>query len=120
MSNRKLLARILANAGHCCEMAENGKVGLHMLLESIESNAPFDAVLMDFEMQVMNGPEAAKCIRAAGSDVYIVGVTGNVLPEDVHKFVSCGANAVLPKPIKLADLESLWMESGTLNCARTK
>mmetsp|Transcript_20844 Transcript_20844/g.31817 ORF Transcript_20844/g.31817 Transcript_20844/m.31817 type:complete len:84 (+) Transcript_20844:2-253(+) len=61
-------------------------------------------------MPEMNGPEAAKRIRALGSDVFIVGITGNLLPEDVRYFRLCGANAVLPKPLKIDDLEVLLVE----------
>jgi CheY-like chemotaxis protein len=62
----------------------------------------------------MNGPTAANEIRSAGFDVFIVGVTGNMLPEDVAYFLGCGANAVLSKPFKIAELEELWMEHGVL------
>lgn len=51
--------------------------------------------LMDYEMPVMNGPTAAKEIRDLGSDVFIVGVTGNMLNEDVEFFMANGANVVL-------------------------
>jgi len=55
-------------------------------------------------MPVMNGPSAAKEIRAKGFDVFIVRITGNVLPDDVAYFRSCVANAISPKPFKLATL----------------
>lgn len=34
------------------------------------------------------------------------------MPEDVAHFKKCGANAVLPKPFKMASLEQLWVEYG--------
>ena len=49
---------------------------------------------------------------SAGSDVFIVGITGNMLKEDVDYFRHCGANAVLPKPFQLSALEQLWVEYG--------
>lgn len=67
-------------------------------------------VLLDYEMPTMNGPTAAQKVRERGSDVFIVGVTGNLMPEDVTYFRSCGADAVLPKPIRMADLDSLIFE----------
>ena len=61
----------------------------------------------------MNGPDAAKEIRDRGwKELFIVGVTGNLLPEDVQYFQSCGANAVLPKPVKMDELNYLWIENG--------
>ena len=43
---------------------------------------------------------------------FVIGVTGNVMPEDVQFFKDAGANAVLPKPVKIPDLQNLWVEYG--------
>ena len=59
----------------------------------------------------MNGPTAAKEMRKLGSDALIVGITGNLLPEDVELFRESGADTVLHKPFHLPDLEKLWMEN---------
>lgn len=111
-SNRKLLGRLLKNRGHDVGQAENGQIALDMVAKSIQEETPYDSVLMDYEMPVMNGPTSAKEIRSLGSDVLIVGITGNLLPEDIAYFQSCGANAVLPKPLRMASLEELWTEFG--------
>lgn len=113
-TNRKLLRRLLERQGHRCEEAENGEVAVEKVQEAQRGDRiPFDTILMDYEMPVMDGPTAAKAIRYMGCDHYfIVGVTGNMLTEDVEYFVSCGANAVLPKPLKLSKLECIWKEHG--------
>jgi signal transduction histidine kinase/CheY-like chemotaxis protein len=111
-TNRKLLCRLLRNGGHVCDEADNGQEAIDMVAAATRNKNPYDSVLMDYEMPIMNGPEAAKEIRAVGSDVYIVGITGNVLPDDISHFTRCGANAVLPKPLRIADLDCLWMEYG--------
>ena len=118
LSNRKLASRLLTNKGHECDVAENGAVAVEMVRDSMINSGnhdepqrrPYDCVLMDFEMPVMNGPTATAEIRALGSDVFIVGITGNVLSEDVEYFKSQGANAVIPKPLQVSVLEELWME----------
>ena len=111
-SNRRLLSRLLAKRGHFCEEAENGAVALDKMIRSFEDGHPYDSVVMDYEMPVLNGPCAAREIRKWGlADVYIAGVTGNVLPEDIKHFIACGANAVLPKPVKIDALEDLWAEN---------
>ena len=51
-------------------------------------------------------------MRLIGCSSFVAGVTGNLLPEDVAHFKKCGANAVLPKPFKMASLEELWVEYG--------
>ena len=63
-------------------------------------------------MPVMNGPDACRKIREMGYTGFVVGVTGNLLPEDVGYFLDCGADAVLGKPFKYQDLEQLLMEHG--------
>ena len=82
-----------------------------MVRETMQGHTePYDSVLMDYEMHVMNGPTAAGLIRSLGSDVFIIGITGNVLSDDVQYFKSKGANAILPKPLQLSALEDVFME----------
>ena len=63
---------------------------------------------MDFEMPVMNGPTATRQLRDLGCKAYIIGVTGNVLAEDVAIFKGAGADHVLPKPVNTKAIESCW------------
>ena len=111
-TNRKLLRRLLTNHGHTCDEAENGRVAITKAEEAMKAGTPYETILMDYEMPVVNGPQASQEMRRMGCDSFIVGITGNVMSEDVHLFKSCGANAVLPKPFRLADLDQLWVEYG--------
>jgi hypothetical protein len=63
-------------------------------------------------MPVKNGPNSAKEIRAIAGNSFIVGVTGNLLQEDIDHFKSCGAHAVLSKPLNLAYLEETRVKNG--------
>ena len=93
-------------------LAEDGQIALEMVKRKNDAKQRYDTILTDFEMPVMNGPEFVKAMRAAGLDTFVVGITGNQLVEDVDYFLSCGANAVFPKPFKMSDLEDLWVENG--------
>jgi hypothetical protein len=53
-------------------------------------------------------------MRAAGCDSFIVGLTGNLLAEDVQYFKECGATEVLPKPFSFEDLQLILVEYGLL------
>lgn len=108
--NLKLLMRLLSKHGHICEGAENGQIAIDKATEAMETGEDFDVILMDYQMPVMDGPTASMKIREVGCDAFIVGVTGNVMPEDVRFFKDAGANAVLPKPLKLPDLDALFVE----------
>ena len=117
LSNRKFLAKLLERAGHTVQVAKNGQEAIDAVKADLakmhlERHVPFDTILMDSEMPVLCGPEATKIIRDLRHPATIVGCTGNVLPDDVEFFKSCGAETVLPKPIKLSMLDSFWREQG--------
>jgi len=110
--NRKMLVRLLTSKGYDCVQAEDGADAVRVYQELTFNGEPIDAVMMDFEMPVMNGPAATKKLRELGCTCLIVGVTGNVLPDQVASFKNNGANAVLPKPLVMEDLQEL-LNNGT-------
>uniref|UniRef100_A0A7S4EIY1 histidine kinase n=1 Tax=Pseudo-nitzschia australis TaxID=44445 RepID=A0A7S4EIY1_9STRA len=112
VTNRKLCQRLLERNGHTTEGANNGADAVTMVKESLESGNFYDCILLDYEMPVMNGPDACQRMREMGCSSYIAGVTGNVMSEDVDHFRHCGANWVLPKPFQLKALEDQWVEDG--------
>lgn len=80
--NRKMLLKCLKADGHTCHEAEDGLQAIAMIQNRIYPDngvhlEPFDAILMDFVMPNMDGPEATKEIRALGYKGLIFGVTGN-------------------------------------------
>lgn len=120
-SSQKMLVRLLERSGHTCETAWNGQDAFDKVQESLTARVDaeeglticraFDTILMDFEMPILNGPDATKRIREElGYDGLIVGVTGNVLEEDVNHFISMGADAVVPKPIGMVALNKMWQQ----------
>jgi len=114
VSSQKMLIRLLERQGHTCVAASNGIEAIDEIRanqEDVQRDpgcVSIDTVLMDFEMPVMNGPDAAKRIRGMGYTGHIIGVTGNVLSEDVDYFKANGANEVLAKPVSMASLKSYW------------
>jgi CheY-like chemotaxis protein len=100
--NRKMMIKRLER--HSCTIAEadDGDVALEMVQSSLRGDRPsFDVISMDNVMPRMRGPEAAQKIRNIGYKGVIVGITGNVLADDVDEFIDHGVNAVLPKPFEL-------------------
>jgi len=112
LTNRKLCQRLLERNGHKTEGASNGKEAVEMVEKSMNTGRYYDSILLDYEMPVMNGPDACRLIRKMGCSSYIAGVTGNVMSEDVDHFRSCGANWVIPKPFSLKAMEDQWVEDG--------
>ena len=110
--NLKLSMRLLAKEGPIIvDGAEDGLVAVEKVMRDMEEGDDFHVILMDYQMPIMDGPTASNAIREMGSEAVIVGVTGNVMPEDVRFFKQNGANAVLAKPLlKLPVLEDRFVE----------
>ncbi|KAJ1429264.1 histidine kinase-like ATPase, partial [Ochromonadaceae sp. CCMP2298] len=77
-SNRKMLLRILRTKQYVCEEAEDGREALERYAAAVERGEPFDAILSDYEMPVMNGPDSVWEMRRLGCKCFIAGITGNV------------------------------------------
>jgi len=109
LSNRKMLIRLLTSKKHDCVEAKDGQEAIDKYSASLHSGTPFDTILMDYEMPGTNGPTATRILREMGCDCMIIGVTGNVMQDDVRTFKAHGADHVLSKPMRLPDLERLWV-----------
>lgn len=77
--NRKMLLKCLKANGHTCWEAEDGVEAVAAVEKRMRDRLlePFDAILMDFVMPNMDGPEATQKIRALGYKGLVFGVTGN-------------------------------------------
>jgi len=100
--NLEVIRNMLKIDGHRVTEARDGKSGVEAAMAR-----RFDAILMDISMPVMDGPTATRHIREGGgpsSDVPILAVSANVLPDAVEGFREAGMNAFLGKPINLSAL----------------
>jgi len=107
--NRLVATTILANYGAETVEAGNG-------LESVEylTHNEVDLVLMDVQMPVMNGFEAAGEIRNnISTTLPVIALTANAIKGDNEKCIAAGMNAYLAKPFKEEDL--MKMIAGMLN-----
>lgn len=99
--NRLMAEEMLESAGFEVTSAENGERALELFEESAPGT--FAAVLMDMQMPVMDGCEAARRIRALDRpdavSVPIVAVTANAFAEDIAVTTEAGMNAHISKPI---------------------
>lgn len=96
-----MVSKILKGKGFICHEAENGQECVDKVLSN---EYPYEFILMDHSLPILEGPLAARCLRQNNCDILIIGLTGNVLPEDMDYYCSQGANFVLPKPLDVNDL----------------
>ncbi len=98
--NQFILSELLKHTGIQIIQASDGKQALDIFNES---NGTFDAVLMDIQMPVMDGIEAARNIRNSGvanaKSVPIIAMTANVFKVDIDKMLMAGMDAHIGKPI---------------------
>ena len=107
--NAEILGELLEIEGAYCEIVENGKLAVERFEQS--EKGEFDAVLMDVQMPVMNGHEAARAIRSlrredAGS-IPIIAMTANAFAEDERAALDAGMNAHVPKPLDMEVLKKV-------------
>jgi len=63
--------------------------------------------LIDGSVSATDGYEATTALRAQGITVPIIALTGNALDEDQRKFIHCGADEVLTKPVRREHLDTI-------------
>jgi PAS domain S-box-containing protein len=97
--NRDLISRILSKAGAQVSVAPNGEVAIRRTREALEAKVPFDVVLMDMQMPVIDGYEATRRLRKAGYDLPIVALTANAMKSDRDRCVAAGCDDYATKPI---------------------
>jgi len=96
-TNRLVAAKILEAMGVEVATAEHGGEGVDAIRKD-----PYDLILMDVQMPVMDGIEATRCIRALGGragSTPIVGLTANAMAHQRESYLAAGMNGVAAKPI---------------------
>lgn len=97
--SRDLMKMIIVAAGATVDEATNGE-------EAVEAceNTPYDAVLMDIQMPLLDGMEATRILRARETDtgahpMLIIAVTAHAMVEHRQQCLDAGMDAVITKPI---------------------
>lgn len=100
--NRMVLEAWMGTAGHHTLGAENGKLGVEAAMEQ-----PFDVIIMDVNMPVMDGLSATRALRAQpgpNEDTPIVVLSASARSEDHEAGFKAGADAYVNKPIDFGKL----------------
>jgi len=93
--NQLLMKTLLDDFGFEHDIAGNGKIAIEKL-----QNKPYDIILMDLQMPVMNGFEASEYIRnKMHSQIPIIALTADVTTADLQKCKAVGMNDYISKPV---------------------
>jgi CheY-like chemotaxis protein len=102
--NRLLIAAYLRGTAHQIDTAENGRIAVELF-----KSRPYDFLLVDVNMPVLDGYGAVAAIRAwereqGVNPVPIVALTGRAMVEDRARALAAGCNSYLTKPLRRAVL----------------
>jgi two-component system sensor histidine kinase/response regulator len=103
--NQQVALGLLNKMGCRADVAGNGQEAIQMI-----GQYPYDLILMDVQMPVMDGIEATRHIRTArrgGADLLIVAMTANAMQGDREKYLAAGMDDYIAKPIKPENLRKL-------------
>lgn len=111
--NQAAVSGLVKKMGHEVTVAENGQQALDFVQER-----EFDLILMDVQMPVMNGVEAAENIRnliADGmiKDIPVVAITAHAMAGDKERLLAQGLADYISKPVDIKDLARVISACGT-------
>ena len=115
--NRKVIGQMLRRLGYHATIVNNGLEVLTAL-----QTVGFDLLLLDVQMPVMDGVEAARQILQMWPDrrerPYIVAMTANALTGDKEKYLGVGMDEYISKPIRL-DALAILLQQCPINADKT-
>jgi len=127
--NQRLISTILRMGGAEVTIVGNGREAVDMALGTSTSaaqhdsdpRAPFDVILMDIQMPILDGHEATRQLRTKGYTGPIVACTAQATQEDRQKCLEAGCDDYLTKPVdrrKLLDTVARWEDPRFLSRAQ--
>lgn len=112
--NAEVASELIGITGANVELAENGRVAV----ERCMAHEPgyYELIFMDIQLPVMNGYDAARCIRMLDREdaksIPIIAMTANAFTEDVEAAYSAGMNEHIAKPLefgRLTEVLKKWL-----------
>ncbi|MGZ5279114.1 MAG: response regulator [Pseudobdellovibrionaceae bacterium] len=99
LDNQVLVRKFLERAGSEVEVASDGQEAVEKALHT-----PYDLILMDLQMPVLDGYNATTRLRAQGYTKPILALTAHALKDEQERCLKMGFNGFLTKPIRQNDL----------------
>ena len=97
--NQRLIRLLLAKLGLEIAICENGEQGVERALGAREAGTPFDLILMDMQMPVMDGYTATRLLRSRGYTGTIVALTAHAMHAERGRCFAAGCDDFATKPV---------------------
>jgi signal transduction histidine kinase len=104
--NMLVQKKILTKLGVSFEVATDGREAVELA-----SATRYDVILLDLQMPVMDGLEAAKAMRQRGMRTWLIAVTADVTTETRLACIECGFNDFVSKPLTVRDVAAAFERS---------
>jgi signal transduction histidine kinase len=98
----RMLSFVLKKAGAEVVVVENGQQAFDAAIQAAAEGSPFDLILMDMQMPLMDGYRATSLLRAQGYTNPIIALTASALPGDRDICLAAGCDDYFQKPIERA------------------
>jgi PAS domain S-box-containing protein len=105
--NQRLISHHLKKLGAEFAVCGNGQLGVEAVEAAISNGQPYNVILMDMQMPVMDGYEAAASLRSKQITTPIIALTAHAMAGDRQKCLDAGCTEYLTKPIQPRELALL-------------
>jgi CheY-like chemotaxis protein len=104
---RYVSERFLTSVGATVATAENGELGVALAVEAQLRGEPFDVIVMDMQMPVMDGHQATALLRSSGIAVPIIALTADAMKGDRERCLASGCDDYITKPLNKSEFVRL-------------
>jgi signal transduction histidine kinase/DNA-binding response OmpR family regulator len=114
--NQHLIRGMLTKAGAEVAVVENGALAVSAALAACEAGRPFDVILMDMQMPVMDGYTATAALRSKGYTGPIIALTAHAMVSERDKSLRAGCDDHTTKPVNRDHLLQVVARYAAKNC----
>jgi len=97
--NQRIIRHLLQKQGAQVEMAENGQIAVEKALQARDAGLPFEVILMDMQMPILDGYDATRTLRGHAVRGPIIALSAHAMEGESGRCLEAGCDAYETKPI---------------------